>query len=154
MVKLIPAALPSCLRRSFVRAILAGLVVGFISAVVIPQAYAYVSSTSKTFLVNGSDYYVFSYGQKTNEHTGTYVSKVSQATVPVGNLGARARIYFDDGTLCTKSAMFYNNSPTSRQDTHIENPCGGFIYAKGVSKVWNGTNYKTVYSNRTPNWYG
>src|SRR5690606_26416275 len=98
----------------------------------------------------------YSYGNVgTSGESGTYIAKdVSKPIAPVNHLGARARVYWDGGTLCQRTATRYNGSQTWSFDVSFLDNCGGYVYSKGFTLTWNGIAYISKNTYRTVNWYG
>jgi len=66
-------------------------------------------------------------------------------------MGARARTYFSNGTLCDKSVTYYNTTSTNFMQVSYRNGCGGYVYSQGFTEAWNGNGYDRTQAPRTPN---
>lgn len=138
---------------SGIRAGLIGATVGCLLAAGMSAAYAAVWSAGKTFSSNGVSYRNSTYGDN-GSSVGTVLHRNNHGQASEGKMGARARVYWDDGTLCEASVWRYNSQPTDHFRTTRDHNCGGYIFSRGRTKTWNGNGYKNISTKRTPNWYG
>lgn len=82
--------------------------------------------------------------------TGVYVT--SGGNAPTGYMGAQARLYLSNGSLCRQSVFEYNTSASSGILASIQTPCGnGTYYSYGGSQAYNGSGYSGYYTFKSPN---
>jgi hypothetical protein len=73
---------------------------------------------------------------------------------PAGYMGARAFMFYSNGSLCNEeTSWIYNGSATAGFDTYVTPACGAgpVYYSQGQTRAWNGTGYDTFSSDKSPN---
>ncbi len=67
-------------------------------------------------------------------------------------MGARARVYWQNGSLWEAPATRYNGQETDYFSVEApQNYCGGYVYSQGFTETWNGNGYEKVVTYRTVN---
>lgn len=141
-------------RVSLVAALSVGFLVGLFGGV---AHAATTSGSQKIFSVAGN-----SYGNQAALSTNStyraatsFTWRVANAYEPAGELGALARVYWDGGVLCKSTSWRYNTaSANSFQTSYRDHGCGGWIYSRGRSAVWDGNSYDRRDTYSTVNLYG
>jgi hypothetical protein len=113
------------------------------------------NSATKAFSVAGVPYENHSYLENTPENAHTNITRVDGFNAPTGWIGAKARIYWAGGTLCSATVWGYNTSSTVAYIKYLNNgDCGGYMYSQGRTAAWNGTDYVRQDTYKTTNLYG
>lgn len=140
-------------RRHIAFAVVLGALIGFGTSV---AHAATATSQIKQFNVAGRGY--LNYAGLTTGGGGdafTEVQTSNAGNVCASCLGAKARVFWDNGTLCNETVFSYTTSSSWRiRRTFPGHNCGGYIYSQGRSAVWNGSEFLTQATERTVNLYG
>lgn len=137
--------------KNIYRAGLLGIATGFLAVSGTGAAMAaYYESAKKHYTVNGHSYYneavIYDSGQ------GQTIQVHHSGNAPTSWMGVKGRVYWDGGTLCNTSVWRYNSSgPDYWLDVTFASGCGGYIYSKGQTKAWNGSDYPIRSTERTIN---
>ncbi|UUW89227.1 hypothetical protein ABFU82_10865 [Nocardioides sp. WV_118_6] len=134
-----------------------GLLLGVVLGSVLGSSAAFAAvdwSRTTAFTSNGVSYENSSgISNSSSWDIQTLLVRTSHADAPVGRIGARARAYWSNGTLCERTATRYNTTATSYHSVVIRSTqCGGLVHSKGFSETWNGNGYQRVASKRTANY--
>lgn len=76
-----------------------------------------------------------------------------QLVAPAGYFGARPEIHYGDGALCWRNQHYtYTDIPASNIVVSTPHACGSgpVYYAEGRATFWNGSNYVTTATLRSP----
>ncbi|WP_126688178.1 hypothetical protein [Nocardioides ferulae] len=139
------------MNRSTFRAVAVGAALGVLVGAGGPHAYAaVVASDIKYFQTNTVDYQNRALMYDSSDST-TILGRNSHGDASPGKLGARARVYWDSGTLCSASVTRYNSNATDYFTVTFDSNCGGYIYSKGFTETWSGDGYERVQTFRTVN---
>lgn len=132
---------------------LAGILMGGVLSIgLVGSIYATSSSssTSKTVYGYTYTYYADISASQTGVRAGTYIG--TNKSLPAGYMGAIGMIYADDGTLHAKSAWDYNDSSTLGMNipAYAEKYEYGKYYSYGKVKMYNGSDYVTEFTKKSP----
>ena len=110
-------------------------------------------SPSAIAIVSGNTYTYYSYigrGSYPRLYARVYTS--SSVSVPIGYMGARARMYSQAGSLASASDWSYNSVKASAFEvsTAREVQTNVYFYSKGQVQFYNGNGYTTYESNSSP----
>ena len=125
-------------------------------ATIMPSAMAeLISSTEKTTVVGVYAY--THYSSVSNNAKGemaaqTNIREANKEEVPVGYMGARARLYTSSGTLKASTDWKFNDYETKSFASYNSfSVPSGYYYSKGEVKFYNGNGYTSVSCNSSPN---
>jgi hypothetical protein len=143
-------------RRRVVLTLTAAFLVSFLAAVPIGASAGTASSSVGSFSSGGHSY--------TNQaviHTSTgsasaqTLTAPSGYTAPAGWVGSRGRLFASGGTLSCESSNLYSTGSLVSGQYWSQYSCTrtttGAWYSYGVSLVWNGSGYNSVYTFQSPN---
>lgn len=134
-----------------IRGISLGLMSGLLFGLGISHAAAvYQWSNIKSFSSNTVRYHNQSW-VGTGAWGGTVLDRQDHGNASPGKMGARARVYWSDGTLCQAGYTSYNDTYTWHFNVDINAGCGGYVYSQGFTDTWNGNGYERVSTYRTVN---
>lgn len=133
-----------------VRSAVIGAISGSLLVLTFEAAAAAVLSDRKYFHSNGVSYDNGSHIEQSSV-SGTNLFRNSHGSAGVGKMGAKPRVYWSNGVLCSAGVMHYNLQSTVYFDVRFDSNCGGYIYGRGRTETWNGNGFDNHSTFRTPN---
>lgn len=112
---------------------------------------------------SGSNYYysdLYSYynwnaiNTTSGQPAYAWTSVNAYQNVPAGYMGARAFIFYSNGSLCREDPSWtYNGSSSGGFSVYVTPGCGAgpIYYSQGETRAWNGYSYDTFSSYPSPN---